>query len=338
MQAPTFYQMNSTFWQCCVTALTAMAFVAGLGMSLLSLWEMCTSACAAGLQYRIFGMHFAPIGIAFFALAGLAWLMSLKEPLHLFTAAALGAETYFVYLQKFVIGQWCPLCLGIFACVATLAVIFSVDTLKNRSETMRNLGALILGFFIVFFGVTKEQSVYADVVGEKTLFFGNKSSPVDVYVFTDWFCPACRKAEAFIERKAPEVAKKARLFFIDVSVHEDSMNFLPYNLSFIVNEKAKYLKLRQKLAQLALNDKTPNDEQVEQIAKSLGTSYKQLNYAEISLGTKFFEEMTAKYGIDSTPTVVIVNPSTKKMTRLVGVKEIKKANFLALIEAASKPK
>lgn len=350
MQTQTYLRTSSVIWRRIFVTLISMGLAAGLGMSLISLWEICTSACAAGHKYRIFGIPFAPLGVAFFTFAGLGWLISFKRPevlmpVKLMICAALGSELYFLYLQKFVIGQWCPVCLGIFAAVATLASVFGIDYLvRNRSESMRNffnaslpsLGALVMGFVVVFAGVTKAQSVYAGVVGESTLFFGNKSSPVDVYVFTDWFCPACRKAEPYIVRKAPEMAKKARLFFIDVSIHDDSMNFLPYNLSFMLNEKTKYLKLRQKLEKLAQEDKTPSDAQVEKIAESLGTKYKQLNYAEVNLAIKYFEEVTAKYGIESTPTVIIVNPTSKKMTRLTGVKEIKKANFLALVEAASK--
>lgn len=333
----------------------SLAMVGGLLLSFLSLFEVCTSGCSSGSQYRIFGVPFSPFGVTFFTFANLLWWVSFKEsrlllPLKLLIGSALGAEIYFLYLQKYVIKQWCPVCLSIFVAVAVLACAFAVDEVRrykearmtnNRSEAMRHirtglssLGAIAVGLLMVIFGVTKTQSVYADVVGEKTLFFGKSSAPVDVYVFTDWFCPACRKAEPFIELKAPEISKKARLFFIDVPIHDDSMNYVPYNLSFLLKEKANYLTLRNKLAHLAGddNEKRPTDTQVEKIAESVGTKYQQLNYAEVNLGIKFFQEVAAKYGVDSTPIVVIVNPKSKKMKRLTGVKEIKKADFTKLID------
>lgn len=355
MQTGSFPQVTGDAWRRAFTIIIGLAMVAGLMLSFLSLFEVCTSGCSAGSQYRIFGVPFSPFGVTFFTFANLLWWGGFKEsrlllPLKLLVGSAFGAEIYFLYLQKYVIRQWCPVCLSIFVCVAVLAIVFAAMEIKqyrqammtnNRSEAMRHLrtglsslGAVAVGLLMVIVGVTKTQSVYADAVGEKTLFFGKSTAPVDVYVFTDWFCPACRKAEPFIELKGPEIAKKARLFFIDVPIHDDSMNYVPYNLSFLLNEKVNYLTLRNKLAHLAGDDKEkrPTDAQVEKIAESVGTTYKQLNYAEVAQGVKFFQEVAAKYGVDSTPIVIIVNPKSKKMKRLTGVKEIKKADFTKLID------
>lgn len=339
--------------------LVSLALAAGLTLSILSWIDVCTSACAEGHQYKLFGLSFAFVGVLFFAAVSILWVVSahrevLLAPLKLIIAAALGAELHFLSIQKFVIGKWCPLCLGIFACVALLAIIFSVDYLarlvrmieqKNRSEIMiycangiRALTALVVGFVVVFLGVSKPQSVYAETVGADTLFFGSRNNPVEVYVFTDWFCPACRKVEPYIEKQAPSIAKKAKLYFIDVPIHEDSLNYTPYNLSFMLKEKTKYLKLRQKLQKLAMKDPTPQEAEVEQIAESLGTKYHQLDYAEVNQGIKYFQSLANKYGVEATPMIVIVHPqSSNKPIKLTGIKEIKKADFNKLIEEASKP-
>lgn len=358
MHAHLFTDAHSPRLRLGMVLLVGLALAAGLTLSILSWIDVCTSACAEGHKYKIFGLSFAFVGVLFFAAVSILWVVSahrevLLTALKLMIAAALGAELHFLYVQKFIIGKWCPLCLGIFACIATLAIVFSVDYLarlvrvieqENRSEIMvycangvRALTALVVGFVVVFLGVSKPQSVYAEAVGANTLFFGSKNNPVEVYVFTDWFCPACRKVEPYIERHAPAIARKAKLYFIDVPIHEDSLNYTPYNLSFMLKEKTKYLKLRQKLEKLAMKDPTPEEAEVEKIAESVGTKYHQLDYAEVNQGIKYFQSLATKYDVEATPMVVIVNPkSSNKPVKLTGIKEIKKADFEKLIEEASK--
>lgn len=358
MYAQLFANAHSARLRFGMALLVGLALATGLTLSLLSWIDLCTSACAEGHKYKMFGLSFAFVGVLFFAAVSILWVVSARRevlltPFKLIIAAALGAELHFVYIQKFIIGKWCPLCLGIFACVATLAIVFLVDYIarlvrvieqENRSEIMvycangiRALTALMVGFVVVFLGVSRPQSVYAEAVGADTLFFGSKKNPVEVYVFTDWFCPACRKVEPYIERQAPAIAKKAKLYFIDVPINEDSLNYTPYNLSFMLKEKTKYLKLRQKLEKLAIKDPTPEEAEVEQIAESVGTKYHRLDYAEVNQGIKYFHSIANKYGVEATPMIVIVNPkSSNKPVKLTGIKEIKKADFEKLIEEASK--
>src|ERR1700738_2273075 len=102
----------------------------------------------------------------------------------------------------------------------------------------KNLKTL-LGLCALFLILTHANKGFSATIDQDAVYFGKKSSPVEVYVFSDWFCPACRRVESIIEQKAPEIAKNARLFFIDIPIHDESINYLPYNLSFMVKEKAK---------------------------------------------------------------------------------------------------
>lgn len=348
--------LESAYWRQTLIALASIALAAGLSLSLLSLWEFCTTACAEGNKYRIFGIPFAWAGVGFFLSTSILWIFSFRFPqaLTLFkcaVACGIGAESYFLYVQKYLIGKWCPICLGVFACIALLTAIVAVDYFKqlaitkgNRSLFMQQvkngIGFISLSLMTVLlmaFGVVKTEKVFSETIGNEPLYFGNKTNAVDVYVFTDWFCPACRKAEASIEKQAPMIAKLARLFFIDVPIHDESMNFIPYNLSFMLKEKTKYLKLRHKLEDLASKDKTPSDQDVQKLAESIGTRYHQLDYSEVNQGIKYFQNTASKYGVDSTPTIVVVNPKTKKSKKLTGAKEIGNANFPELIHSLSSP-
>lgn len=190
-----------------------------------------------------------------------------------------------------------------------------------------------VGLMTLFFGVTKPGLAFGDTIGKDHVYFGKKENPVDVYIFTDWFCPACRRVESVIEQKAPEISKQARLFFIDIPIHEESANYMPYNLSFMLKEKGKYLKLRRKLEELSLREKAPTDEEIEKLAEAVGTRYQPLDYSDVNLGRGYFEEVTKKFDVDSTPTIVIVNPSTNKQKKLSGVNEIMQADFPTLIKS-----
>ena len=61
--------------------------------------------------------------------------------------------------------------------------------------------------------------------------------------------------------------KKARLIFVDMPVHDESVNYIPYNLAFMLNDKDKYFILRRKLTQLALKETSPTEEQIKALAE-----------------------------------------------------------------------
>src|SRR5262249_41190835 len=148
-------------WSKIFAVIVSLALIAGIILSLLSWWEVCTRACAEGHKYRIYGMHFEFVGVLFFSFAAILWTLSFEDqrlltPLKWLILSALGAESYFLYLQHFVIGKWCPMCLGIFACIALLGSVFAVDTFKRmRSQMMKGIGfewvsalAVTIGFLV----------------------------------------------------------------------------------------------------------------------------------------------------------------------------------------------
>ena len=67
--------------------------------------------------------------------------------------------------------------------------------------------ALILFAFLAGMGITavglSKPDAFAAGLSVKSLAFGDAESSSEVYIVTDWFCPACRAAE-------PEILKGAR--------------------------------------------------------------------------------------------------------------------------------
>ncbi len=329
--------------------------VLGLALSFVSIWQLCSSACAEAHHYRMFGYHFEIFGIAFFVSAMAAFLLSGRWPwllsaVHLMIASAIGAELRFIYVQKYIIGHWCPLCLTIAATVALIGLLFIVrsivlsekinDPVERRNSMLRKIlssmtafTAGMVGFTIALVGVAKPEHSFAEPNSKgETPVFGNQKSTVEVYLFTDWFCPACRKAEPELAKHYGTIMSKAKFFFIDVPIHEDSENFVPYNLSFMLKNKAQYLKLRESLQDLAERNHSPAEADIDALAQKNGTTYQQLDYSEVGQGQRYFKKVAEKYGVDETPTLVITNPTTKKAKKLSGYNKIVKANIPKIID------
>ena len=232
--------------------------LAGLGLSVASLLKIC-SACSETANYRIFGMDFGWFGIAYFVL--LAAVVALRQRFLwtrwcaalLFFAAA-GAETRFVWIQKYEIGQWCPICLLIATAVlaACIGVTWHTFELFTRRRAPMKSKLVFVVLVSVFFisglgGAIMGVKQQADAA-EQDLFLGKTDSPTTVYFVTDWFCPACIKVEPVVERMFRGLAKSVRIGFVDFPIHKETLNFTPYNLQFLKYEKAHYLELRRLLA------------------------------------------------------------------------------------------
>lgn len=339
-------------------AIASLAIAGAIALTVASWLHLCSQACNEGHNYRIFGFTFEMMGLMLFPVIAITHLLGYKiRMFHTITAwilySTMGAELIFIYIQKFKIGSWCPICLSIAGClaVATLAYFNSYsENFRTSLETgergkimnsvykgMAGIVFFVTGFLLAFVGVAKQSPLQAAENSVKeSIAFGNLSSPIEVFIFTDWRCSSCRKLEPVIEYMMPEVMKHARVTFVDDAIHPETLNFTPYNLSFMVHNKAKYFALRNALGDLAEETKTPTDEQVEAIAKKNGVQYKQLNYADVALGIKYYNQLVKKLDVEGTPTLVVVNRSTKKGKKLEGTGEITQANVIKAIETLSR--
>lgn len=336
----------------------ASATAAGLILSILSWANVCTTACSAAHEYRFFGMPFAWIGVAFFFLAGVLHYLSLEKPilstyLGWMMAGALGSEVIFVGIQKYVIGGWCPICLGIAAMVALVLLMYGVAYIKKLStynhtrqkdlfmkhlyKSMTPLAFFAVGLLAAFIGVAKPVDAADNTAAVvNRLEMGNKNSDTKVYFITDWFCPACKKAEPEVANIYSAVQSRVGFFFVDLAVHPNTANYTPYNIAFMVNDKSKYIAIRHELDELTYHENAPTDEQMEAIAKKIGVPFHEMSFREIKTAMKFYDDVTDKYDINKTPTMVIENTKTKKKAILNGTGEITVENVQKTIESLAK--
>lgn len=335
--------------------IAAFALFCAWGLAILSWMELCSQACAEGHSYRLFGLTFESIGLTIFPLALGFHLLTRKFPsLTLLTGwmlcAMLGAEVVFIYVQKYKIGSWCPVCLSIAAALTVAALAYLYGYYKDFKLSLENpdrgpiminfykgltgIGFFCLGFLAAFAGIAKHSPLQAAENSIKeNIAFGNPDSKVEVYVFTDWSCPACRSIEPILEKMAPKVMKVARLTFVDNPIHPETLNFTPYNVSFMINNKDKYFQLRNALTALSEDTKAPTDKQIEAIAAKAGAKYKQLSYSDVALANKYYSHLIKQLDVEGTPTVVVVNKETQKGKKLPGAQKITEENVMKAINA-----
>lgn len=353
LQDSTFIRINKwLYW------ITWLGIVGGIGLTLLSWMGTCTQSCAEGHKYRIFGMKFDTVGFIFFI--SLSVLHTFSWKFHelafwsgLMLAGGLGAEITFIRVQQYLIKAWCPICLSIATVIAIAAVPFLIryllvlnvaikqgnggDIVKNIAKGMTSITVGVIGFFMAVAGITRVDEVNA---AEKSLkqgiIFGNQASPVEIFVFTSWACPACRKAEPSIEAMLPKISLLAKITFVDQAGDLKTLNYIPYNLSFMLKNKVQYTKLRHMLSVIALNSDEPTEDQIENAARGLGIKYEQLNYSEVTLGIRYFKDLLVKYNITNIPAVIVLNSETKHEERLVGTGDITQEKVLNAIENVNK--
>ncbi len=323
--------------------LALVSIAAALLLSTLSWLGICTEACAEAHLYRLFGVPLPPLGVGFFALCGLALLAGRRSShagfaLAVLLAGALGSELVFLWIQKYVIGRWCPLCVGVAVSVAAACALVAWEQLRGAAAQIRHgerniamkvmasktlvvLAAFAAGIAVSAVGM-KKLDAFAAGFSAKSVVLGNENSGAEVFILTDWYCPACRAAEPEIVKGAAHAMRRARVVFVDYPIHPESLNYIPYNLSFMIREKEKYLRIREALAALAVRTKEPTAEDVQAAVAGLGVKYVPLNYADVLAGTQFFNSVVQRFKVPGTPSVVVLDAQTGKSKTLTGVADI----------------
>jgi thiol-disulfide isomerase/thioredoxin len=337
--------MNPSFkWQSVLYNLATFALLAGLILTFVSWLELCTEICSDAHNYVFYGTKFEVFGGVYFIMINLFHLLSRKHSslsflTALMIAAGLGAEVMFIWLQKTQIGSFCTVCLSIAVSLALAGIFyFLMYYLKYREggymKSLSLVSVFAIGFMIAFAGVTKINPLEAAQQEiQEQIKFGKTDSPIEIYLFTDWTCPACRMVEPKLEGLLKAVGEHASFTFVDLAIHPETLNYAPYNLALMMNYKPHYFKARDALTQLSAKTKKPTDKEVHAVIKPIGFKFQELGYEDISLGMKYFEQLADKFKVDATPTLVIVNRDTKKGQKLAGVEQINESNATKIIEA-----
>lgn len=338
-----------SFW------VVAISLLVGIVLTAVSAAKLCTSSCAQAHTYTILGISFDIWGAIFFPF--LLFFLFLEKRLQtlmpLVTGvifAAAGAELVFIAVQQFAIKQFCLVCLAIAGCIFLAAIgrtfmlfnpLWIEENLSILQKSIKIFVLLSLSIFIGYTGAlfTVQGGVKSSGKGGMKLdidpYFGNKDSPVEVYILSDWFCPACQKAEPIIEAMIPKIASKARVLFVDRIIHKESLNFVPYNLSLMLDHKEQYLAIRHALHLLALQTKNPTPEEVQNAIAPIGITLQPIDYQEVDSALSLFRAIAQLFEVNSTPTVVVSNRKKIQAQKFLGAKEITEENILEAIDKLS---
>ncbi|MDP1879667.1 MAG: thioredoxin domain-containing protein [Parachlamydiaceae bacterium] len=330
--------------------LVLVALVTGLVLTVLSWMEVCVEHCSANQEYRIFGIPFAIFGLLFFPTLVLMHLLSAKylylRPLvSWMISSAIGAEIMFILVQKNQIGHWCPVCLSIATSLGIAGLIllasyllkFFFNKFNKQNGGQMNLfkhaiitfSFILLGFVSAYVGISKVDAAQTNFKEMKDkLAFGNKNSQIEIYTFSDWYCPSCKKVEPIVEKQYQKLKGEATFYFVDYPIHKKSLNYTPYNLAFQVHNKSQYLQARQMLAGLAEKDENPTDEEVLKLSEKNKIPFQELSFIDVKNGMDFFEMLVQKYNLNSTPTIIITNKNGSKVIKLEGRDEISEKSIL----------
>jgi len=99
--------------------------------------EMCmVSACRDTASFTVFGFNMGWFGIAYFSLVlVLLWLRKsiyrLDWTLGAIVFTGIGAELRLLWIQKYIIGGWCPLCVTICCALLAAAILLVVEKVQD---------------------------------------------------------------------------------------------------------------------------------------------------------------------------------------------------------------
>lgn len=211
--------------------LIAALILLGLAVSLLSALEdrvawirsFCGffgEGCRRTAQFTLFGLPIAGWGLAYYLLLG-GVLLALKPLLFWVVMAGVGVELTFLKIMAD-IRAFCIFCLFNAVVVGLLlAAVF------DPSRLWAALSVSLLTFLISYYLISRENRPRMDRPSEEVSLENNPSlgpsdAPVTVVEFSDYLCPACRKAHSITQTIREKYEGKIRWVFKDfpLEAHE----------------------------------------------------------------------------------------------------------------------
>lgn len=335
--------------------ISLMLIISGLGFSFAGSTGICADSCSDAHKYNFMLFDMNILGAVYFisllgALA-LRFFKGYKWPYAYMLAGGVGAEIWFTAVQARLIGHVCMLCVMVALAMLGLVIIefwqfmkvvMGAQQLRQKASiVVKKLGIVFVmcaGLLTAVIGLGREPDISTDaaVMGNQIsktidLGLGRKGADLSIYVVTDWFCPACIRVEPEVEQIYRESSNSANFFFIDMVVHGDSLEYIPYNSQFLANEKDKYIDIRKALTALAVKTRKPSFEEIAAAVKPLGVKPKPVDYRTALWAMQANHTVTNALKISSTPTIVVASKRSGKTVKLTG-KEIKLEKLRSVIK------
>lgn len=139
------------------------------------------------------------------------------------------------------------------------------------------------------------------------------SGPIEVRLYTDYFCPPCRAMEPDVEPLLKELLKKGaiRLSLVDVPFNPLTPLFARYFLYTIKESNAleDVLKARNVLQNAATNKEIKTQEQIVTLFKEKGIAFSVWDPKPV---LDRYNALLTEDKINATPTIVIIRNGQRK--------------------------
>ncbi len=275
--------------------------------------QICSKSCVF-IHGDILGFDLDVFGIVFYSMLILSFIIYKKmlsrdwviKTITAIVAAGVGAEIIFV---KFMIqnNTYCPKCLisGFF-----LLTMFLIMARRIKSWVI----VLLILFGAVFTSFTFSGSVVPSYAKEiQYPSFGNSKAKVEIIVYSDYYCPFCRKVDGLINNKLLKLKNKAKIRFVDVPVHAHSLEYAEvflYTWFVSGNNLESAIKVREILFNAA--EKGYDQRGVLGILNSQGIRYKEDKETVREIFRGFYNTSIKTDHINKTPSMVVIKGSERK--------------------------
>jgi protein-disulfide isomerase/uncharacterized membrane protein len=285
--------------------------------------QICAAKCAF-IQGDILGIDLNIFGIFFYSMLLVSFLVYRKfypedwlmKSIAAVASVGVGAE---LVLIKFQVENsvYCPKCLisGFF---------FLVMFFLLARHLKKWVIILLIAAGMLFTAFTFNGSIIPSYANEPYPQFGADKALVEVVVYSDYFCPHCKKVDKQVNTLLVKLKDRVRIRFVDVPIHPGS---LEYGEVFLYSwfASGNDLKTAIKLRELLFDEAVKKTDQIGVIAllKSKGISVKPDKEKAGAVFRGFYNESLKADKVNSTPSVVIVKAGERK--KYVGGKDILKA-------------
>ncbi|MBM4312576.1 MAG: hypothetical protein FJ122_01495 [Deltaproteobacteria bacterium] len=285
------------------------------GIVVILAYQYCFGSCS-NLKGSILGVDLKYMGLLYM-IAILIFALTRQTLLRLLALAFGAGGEIFLIGYQIRSGVYCPYCL-VFAAVVIMTLIINFER-SRKGLTALAAGAGVL-FFLLFFSGSATLSYAA---GPPLPSYGK--GPVEVRIYTDYFCGPCRAEEKEVMALITELVEKTliRVIFIDTPIHRETVLYAGYFLSALNAKEGGDLRLavtiRAALFEAAV-EKISNKEGLELFLKKKGIALRPFDTAPVF---KIFSNYLNEDRINSTPSCVIIGPQGKQT--LVGREDTVKA-------------
>lgn len=285
--------------------------------------QLCAARCAF-IQGDILGIDMNIFGILFYSLLLVSLLVYRKfypeewlmKAIAAVASAGVGAE---LVLIKFQVENsvYCPKCLisGFFF----LVMFFLVARHLKKWVII-----LLIAAGLLFTSFTFNGAVIPSYAGESYPQFGSDKARVEIIVYSDYFCPHCRKIDKQVNTILGKLKDRARIRFVDVPIHPGSLEYGEVFL-YAWFASGNNLKTAINVRELLFEEAAKKTDQagVMALLKSKGISVKPDKEKARAVFRGFYNESMKTDKLNATPAVVIVKGGERK--KYVGGEEILKA-------------